>query len=348
MLLSINIISHNQKEQLQRCIESVLQQDLPFEHEIIISDDASTDGTWELAQEYASSYPKIHAFSCNSNDCHPLLTFERSGYNRSNAYLHSHGKYFCHIDADDFYRPGTDCLKRMVELLESHKECSICMQNDCGIMEGCSLDSGWHVHKPHTFKSGQVISAEEYFGNNIFSNNGAMMMRRNNNINPATVYHKWYDDTIITSHHLQFGSIVTLDQADWIYVHTQNSATNSLLDIDRTLLWSLDGTLHLSHFVRKFTRWYYNVHNVLSLRIAINIILSKQALSNNARQYCSQFSNIFLYRAASKVYLSKTDSFRLKLILLYIKFIVVFHLYCTPAVIVLDKLCGGRPYKPSI
>ena len=53
MILSVLIISHNQKELLRRCIESVLQQNLPFEHELIISDDASTDGTWELAQEYA-------------------------------------------------------------------------------------------------------------------------------------------------------------------------------------------------------------------------------------------------------------------------------------------------------
>ena len=45
MLLSIVVISHNQREQLKRCIDSILAQKIPFEYEVLISDDASNDGS---------------------------------------------------------------------------------------------------------------------------------------------------------------------------------------------------------------------------------------------------------------------------------------------------------------
>lgn len=82
MLLSIIVISHNQKEQLRRCLDSILAQLIPFEHEIIVSDDASNDGTWELAQEYASQYPQIRAYSCDASNFNPITPSDRAGWNR--------------------------------------------------------------------------------------------------------------------------------------------------------------------------------------------------------------------------------------------------------------------------
>ena len=103
MILSIIVISHNQKDQLQRCVESILAQSIPFKHEIIISDDNSNDGTWELAMEYSSKYEEIIAYQCNTSDYNPINNSARSGWNRCNGYQHATGKYIAHIDGDDFY-----------------------------------------------------------------------------------------------------------------------------------------------------------------------------------------------------------------------------------------------------
>ena len=46
-VLSILLITHNQRELLQRCLDSVLAQELRVPFEIIVSDDRSTDGTRE-------------------------------------------------------------------------------------------------------------------------------------------------------------------------------------------------------------------------------------------------------------------------------------------------------------
>lgn len=97
MTLSIIVISHNQREQLKRCLDSILAQSLPFEHEIIITDEASSDGTWEVAQLYASRYSHIRAYSCDTTNYHPANASERCCWNKCNAYQYATGKYIAHI-----------------------------------------------------------------------------------------------------------------------------------------------------------------------------------------------------------------------------------------------------------
>lgn len=339
MILSVIIISHNQREQVKRCIESVLSQDLPFECEIVISDDASTDGTWELEQEYAANYPFIKAYQCNSNDCNPTYGSERSGHNRSNAYRHASGKYFCHIDGDDYYRPGSSCLKEMVALLEDHPECSICMQNGWVLKDGARLEEGSPFYEEHRFNTGQVLTAKEYLQSGLFVNNGAMMMRRNAAENPANLYHKWYVDSVITAHHLQFGSIVCLDSADWVYVQYPSTVTSSLCQDDKTLIWNLDLTVFLSLMVPRFKRWYYNASTVKGLKSALKLILARPSLSEGAKAFCKQFDKVFVYNAALKPYLSARYRTRLRSVLLCCSFIQRFRFYGSGATLILDRLC---------
>lgn len=53
-LVSIAIITYNQREFLEECIESCLAQDYP-NIQIVIADDASTDGTVDILNKYATN-----------------------------------------------------------------------------------------------------------------------------------------------------------------------------------------------------------------------------------------------------------------------------------------------------
>jgi glycosyltransferase involved in cell wall biosynthesis len=56
--ISVIIFSYNFERYIRESIETVLNQSLsPFE--IIICDDFSTDGSWEIISEYAKQYPEI-------------------------------------------------------------------------------------------------------------------------------------------------------------------------------------------------------------------------------------------------------------------------------------------------
>lgn len=57
-LISVVVISYNFERYLVECLDSVLQQTLrPFE--IIVCDDCSTDGSWDLISTYAARYREL-------------------------------------------------------------------------------------------------------------------------------------------------------------------------------------------------------------------------------------------------------------------------------------------------
>lgn len=58
-LVSISCTAYNQKDYIVQCIEGFLAQETTFPVEIIIHDDASTDGTAEIIKEYSLLYPNL-------------------------------------------------------------------------------------------------------------------------------------------------------------------------------------------------------------------------------------------------------------------------------------------------
>lgn len=54
--VSVAIITYNQREFLRECIDSILNQDYS-NFEIVVADDASTDGTQDMLREYDRKHP---------------------------------------------------------------------------------------------------------------------------------------------------------------------------------------------------------------------------------------------------------------------------------------------------
>ena len=59
MKLSIIVKCCNQKDSLPGCIDSVLNQDIACDKEIILCDCASTDGSAEVMRDYAERFPEL-------------------------------------------------------------------------------------------------------------------------------------------------------------------------------------------------------------------------------------------------------------------------------------------------
>ena len=58
-LVSIDCITYNHAPYIRQCIEGFLMQKTDFDFEVLIHDDASTDGTQEIIKEYELKYPHI-------------------------------------------------------------------------------------------------------------------------------------------------------------------------------------------------------------------------------------------------------------------------------------------------
>ncbi len=59
IIVSICCITYNHKNYIRDAIEGFLMQKTNFHYEILIHDDASTDGTDEIIREYEKRYPDL-------------------------------------------------------------------------------------------------------------------------------------------------------------------------------------------------------------------------------------------------------------------------------------------------
>lgn len=338
-LLSVIIISHNQKELFRRCIDSVLAQDLPFEHEIIVSDDASTDGTWELILEYQDRYPEIvKAYQCNSDDCNPANNSHRSGWNRCNAYPHATGKYIAHVDADDYFRPGADVYKRQVEALEQHPECSLAFSNVYKVHEGEELTDDRKWHRDWEINDGRIISGKDYIAERLFILNQAFVLRRNPSSDPVQLYGKRYVDAVITFHHLQYGPIIYVDACDYVYVHQEKSVTDEMCKTrDTEVLWCLG--LYIPALIPMWRHDYY-LAEYSSIRNVIKLARSGYRLQEKNKNSLNGLG-VFLFDSFNKE-LRLFDKLRLFVAELYIRTMHKLHLTNELSTRILSLLISKR------
>ena len=251
-VLSVLVISHNQRELLRRCMDSVLSQKIFQPWEIVISDDRSTDGTFELAAEYAThseptggivkedgTYsPYVVAVHCNSDECNPISLSERCGWNKLTVWSHARGKYMVNIDADDFLK-SDDIYQLQIDALEAHPECSMCQQRVWQVNDGADLETGfaWPIHDK--LKNGAIITANDTIVTGLRGLNQSYMMRRHEEDDMRTLYGKHYDDTVITLHNLQYGPVIFVDKADYVWVQYKKSISNALSKEETTVLYGM-------------------------------------------------------------------------------------------------------------
>jgi len=244
-VLSILIITHNQRDLLRRCFKSVIAQELEIPFEIVISDDRSSDGTDELVRGFQLEFEGkkrnltcIKYVHCNSDECSPLTVSERCGWNKLTAYNNAEGKYFVNIDADD-YLLSTDIYQLQVDALESHPECSMCMQRALILNDGDEIEKGVVEIVNPELSNGRVILPIDIIKEDLRGVNPTYMFRRHPQDDMDTLYGKEYDDTIITYHHLQYGPVIFIDRADYVWVQYPKSISHNMTSDDSTILYGL-------------------------------------------------------------------------------------------------------------
>ena len=305
-LLSIIVITHNQREQLRRCLDSIFAMNLPFAYEIIVSDDRSKDGTREmLEKEYAD---RVVITYCNSDEGNCVNNSQRSGYNRCNAYPLAKGKYIAHVDADDYFCQGADVYAKQVAALETHPECSLAMSN-CLVQNDEDLAKANPWPFPKQMMDSEILDAEEFLSKDYFRINQCFMQRRNPNVDPVSLYGNRYVDSVITYHHLQFGKVIYVDACDYVYVRNPESVTITLTrqSQDRDILWCLG--LYIPLLVPSLSKYFYICNEHEQIRKVLR--LAREEYKLQPKNYQSlQNLNAYIYDCFNRK-LTAIDQFRL-------------------------------------
>lgn len=315
IILSFIVVSHNHERCIARCLDSILAQDIEVPYEIVVGDDNSSDKTWEIIQGYQTKYPdKIISYQVNSNDCNPITLSDRASYNRGHAYKLIRGKYYAEIDGDDYLLPG-DTYQKQVDLLEAHPECWLCKQNILCVNDGEDLSTARTYHKKGLFTTGQIITAEEYIVHpEWFAQHQSFVYRKHPSISPIEHLGLNYEDTTVTLFHLQFGSIICLEQSGYVWVNYKNGINGSLCQLDRFVSLALLQVEHMIFFPQLAEHIYRGYQGEL-IRLLKETMRQSLKLSETTRKDLGRFDG-FVFKYYSQDKHSVWDNMRLHYILM--------------------------------
>lgn len=130
-MVSILVACYNSEKYIDDCIESLINQTYK-NIEIIICDDASTDGTWDHLVKLKTRDDRIKVFK-NDKNMH-------QAFSRNRCLFESRGEYIAIQDADD-YSESTRIEREIQEFNSSEIDfvsCGFFKFDDHGIYEKCS------------------------------------------------------------------------------------------------------------------------------------------------------------------------------------------------------------------
>jgi hypothetical protein len=121
--VSVCVLAYNHERYVAQCLDSILSQRTSFDYEVLVRDDASTDGTVAVLREYERRYPgKVRLVLEEHNTWNdPAYT---PVFGRVFAPL-AKGRYLATCEGDDYWICDTK-LQRQFDYMEGHPACGLC------------------------------------------------------------------------------------------------------------------------------------------------------------------------------------------------------------------------------
>ena len=172
IMVSVNCVTYNQENYIEDAIKSFLMQKTNFRYEILIHDDASTDGTKDIIRKYQEAYPDI-IFPIYQRENKYSKGIDVTIYNK-NA---SKGKYIALCEGDDYWIDPLK-LQKQVDYMEKNPDCSMCVH--AAYKVNINKEKMRSHLKP--WKEDREFNIEEIIkgGGGLFPTNSIMYLREKN------------------------------------------------------------------------------------------------------------------------------------------------------------------------
>jgi glycosyltransferase involved in cell wall biosynthesis len=205
-LVSISCLAFNHEEFIRKALEGFVMQETNFRFEVLIHDDASTDGTAEIIREYEQKFPEL---------IKPIYRKEnqwRKGIKGSAAhnFPRALGKYIALCEGDDYWTDPKK-LQRQVDYLESHEDYALVAEN------GLVLNT--HVNTQYKFNDIYMeecdVEIEELLGKRKFPT--ASVMFRSMHLDSSYAKLKHQSDVILWCYLAKKGKVRYMPVVSSVY-----------------------------------------------------------------------------------------------------------------------------------
>lgn len=165
MKVSVEMVTYNHERFIAQAIESALMQQVDFDYEIVIGEDASTDNTRDIVIGYQRRNPdKIRL----------LLPEKNLGGHKNAIQTHKacQGEYIALLDGDDYWT-SPHKLQKQVDFLHSHPEYAMCFHDAMTFYEDRTRES--HSYCPANQK--EISTLEDLLVENFIPTCSVMFRR---------------------------------------------------------------------------------------------------------------------------------------------------------------------------
>lgn len=208
MKVSVLMTTYNTEKYIGEAIRSLVSQDLPFEWELLIGDDGSTDKTVDIVKDWINKYPREIKVFVHSRDEKGKVG-SRAARNRAFLLERATGEYIHFMDGDDCFL-GTDTVKSKVEILDNPKyaDCSCCAQN----LRRVKIQSQESYLDFEKGKGDWVLDIHQYWSHYYFSTDTILFRNKCKELLLHPLYRDYLNDNFITFLILQYGKVYYQDK----------------------------------------------------------------------------------------------------------------------------------------
>lgn len=216
--LSIIVPVYNAEKWLRRCVDSLLNQDLPREdYEIILVDDGSTDGSLKICDEYLAAHPGLVRVIHQPNSGVSMA--------RNAALDAAVGDYVMFVDADDYVKENS-----FLEILNrcTNQHLDLCFYKMSVEDSFGNFRTEYHHNlNCHAIYTGEGVIVEGYPVGSACEMFVSSTLIKDNKLR----FNKelsFSEDTDFVTHCLLYANRVGfMDVVPYIYAYNEASATNT-------------------------------------------------------------------------------------------------------------------------
>lgn len=132
-------MTYNQANYIKQCLDSILCQKININFDVLVHDDCSNDGTYEILLDYQKQYSNIHIIHEKDRQ------FLKLGFNKmiyENVVPCINSKYVAYCDGDDYWCDDHK-LQKQYDFMETHKDYSMCFHSAYQLKNNNEMSSKW-------------------------------------------------------------------------------------------------------------------------------------------------------------------------------------------------------------
>ena len=167
ILLSVVVLTYNHRNFVAAALDSIRAQEVDFDFEVILADDASKDGTTEIIESHLTNWAGFRG--------KPIMLFrdKNMGMQRNaiNAIERARGKYIAFLEGDDYWMDSKK-IALQVRFLEANPDYFLCSHKTMIQIGNEIYEKEWRLNK---FR--ERYSVQDYIGRLFFHTSSIVLKK---------------------------------------------------------------------------------------------------------------------------------------------------------------------------